>query len=158
MPLINKIEENMLDYCKSKFSANVIEKCFEDNDNFIKEHILDYFLENYKDNIIEILLDEYGNYIIQKALKLNSFYKKKLCDLINQKKNELKDINLNEFKYRGALKIITTNKELSNIISKPEKIKNNSNNNQAEHRNNFNNNRGKNKRGKKQYRGYNNKY
>ena len=161
-PLINKIEENLLDYCKSKYSANVIEKCFENNDNYIREHILQYLLINYKDNIIDILLDQYGIYIIQKALKLNSVYKSKLCEIINKKENELRNININEFKYRGILKIINSNKELGLIFSKTKENGtthtynyNNTINKEFEHRNN---NRCKNKRGKKNYRGNNSKY
>ena len=175
-PLVQKIEGNLLDYCKSEFSANVIEKCFENNDNFIREHILEYLLNHYKDKIIEILLDQYGIYIIQKAIKLNTIYKKKLCDIINQKENELKNIDLNDFKYRGILKIINSNKELGIIFSKSKgndmnNINNNYNNsnyynynghynynnNEAENRNS---NRGKNnKRGRKYHRGnkFNNK-
>ena len=162
IPLINKIEVNLLDYCKSKFSANVIEKCFENNDNYIREHILQYLLKYYKDNIIDILLDQYGIYIIQKALKLNSVYKHKLCEIINKKENELRNININEFKYRGILKIINSNKELGLIFSKTKDNGsantynyNNANNKEFEYRNN---NRCKNKRGRKNYRGNNNKY
>ena len=162
MPLINRIEINLIDYCKSKFSANVIEKCFENNENYIREHILEYLLKHYKDNIIEILLDQYGIYIIQKALKLNNVYKKKLCDIINQKQNELKNININDFKYRGILKIINTNKELGMIFSKTKENNNNSHNNKSNSYNNDvenrNNIRGKNKRGRKHYRGNNGKY
>ena len=169
IPLIKKIEDNLLDYCKSKFSANVIEKCFESNENYIKEYILESLLNRYKDNIIEILLDPYGIYIIQKALKLNSIYKKKLCDLINQKENELRNININDFKYKGIIKIINSIKELAMIFSKIKEYNNTTAykyNNQiiynnihycdeVEHRNN---NRGKNKRGRKNYRGNNGKY
>ena len=167
MPLIKKIKDNLLDYCKSKFSANVIEKCFENNDNYIKEQILESLLNRYKDNIIEILLDQYGIYIIQKALKLNSIYKKKLCDIINQKENELRNININEFKYKGIIKIINSVKEMAVIFSKVRTYNNsksyNYNNiaannyysNEVEHRNN---NRGKNKRGRKHFRGSNGKY
>ena len=167
-PLVKKIEENLLDYCKSKFSANVIEKCFENNDNCIREHILEYFLNHYKDNIIEILLDQYGIYIIQKALKLNSVYKKKLCDIINKKENELKKIDLNDFKYRGILKIINSNKELGLILTKNKdnninnsynkRYYNNYNgyynysNNEVENKKNYNN-KGKNKKGRKPYHG-----
>ena len=167
MPLIKKLEENILDYCKSKFPANVIEKCFENNDNYIRGHILEYLLKKYKDKIIEILLDEYGIYIIQKAINLNSFYKKELCDIITQNENELKNINLDEFKYRGVLKIINSNKELQMLLYK---IKGNNpntpnynnknkynnyyyNNKEGEYRNN----RGK-KRGRKNNRGRNDKY
>ena len=167
MPLIKKLEENILDYCILKFPANVIEKCFENNDNYIREHILEYLLKNHKDKIIEILLDEYGIYIIQKAINLNSFYKKELCDIITQNENELKNINLNEFKYRGVLKIINSNKELQMLLynikgNNPNtpnynnKNKYNNyyyNNKEGEYRNN----RGK-KRGRKNNRGRNDKY
>ena len=61
MPLINKIEFNLLDFCKSKYSANVIEKCFENKENYIREHILEYLLKNYKDKIIEILFKKLLN-------------------------------------------------------------------------------------------------
>ncbi len=176
MPLIKKIEDNLLDYCKSKFSANVIEKCFENNENYIKDHILECLLNRYKNNIIEILLDQYGIYIIQKALKLNPVYKKKLCDIINLKENELRSININDFKYKGIIKIINSIKELSMIFSKvKDNYSNNNNidfnynnqNNYNNYNNNYyntnenenkNNNRTKNKKGKKYYRGNNSKY
>ena len=147
MPIISKIEENFLDYCKSKFSANVIEKCFENNDNFIKEHILEYFLNNYNENIIEILLDQYGIYIIQKALNLNDIYKKRLFEIIAQNESELRKINLNEFKYRGVLKIINSNKELKNLLFK---AKDDGNHNKKYK---YYNNKEKYKKGKKYYKG-----
>ena len=147
MPIIFKIEENFLDYCKSKFSANVIEKCFENNDNFIKEHILENFLNNYKENIIEILLDQYGIYIIQKALNLNDIYKKRLFEIIAQNESELRKVNLNEFKYRGVLKIINSNKELKNLLYKD---KDDGNHNKKYK---YYNNKEKYKKGKKYYKG-----
>lgn len=147
MPIILKIEENLLSYCKSKYSANVIEKCFENNDNFIKEHILEHFLNNYKDNIIEILLDPYGIYIIQKALNLNDAYKKRLFEIITQNEYELRKINLNDFKYRGVLKIINSNKELQTLIFK---AKDEGNHNKKYK---YYNNKEKYKRGKKYYKG-----
>ena len=184
MPIIKKIEENLIYYCKCKFSANVIEKCFENKENYIREHFLEYLLNHYKDNIMEILLDQYGIYIILKALKLNSIYKTKLYQIISQKENEIKNINLNDFKYKGILKIINSNKELSMIFFKAKESNDNNvanntngynnnfnintfnnnnfqynnhitNNNYFGNRNNLNNNRGKNKRGKKNFRGNN---
>ena len=147
MPIILKLEANLLNYCKSKYSANVIEKCFENNDIFIKEHILEYFLNNYKENIIEILLDPYGIYIIQKALNLNDAYKKRLLEIIAQKENELRKINLNDFKYRGVLKIINSNKELKTLLYKSK--------DDGNHNKNYKyfNNKEKYKRGKKNYKG-----
>ena len=40
LPILNKIEESMLDLCKSKYSANVIEKCFENGDNITRENVI----------------------------------------------------------------------------------------------------------------------
>ena len=176
LPIISKIEENMIDLCKSKFSANVIEKCFENSDNIIREHILNYLLENYSEYIIDILLDQYGIYVIQKALKLkNSIYRNKLIQIIYSKEKELKNIDFSDYKYKNILKTINSHKELGDIFSKIIKINNNKNNiekNQYENNNenNYNNkgednrndyynyNRGKNKRGRKYYRGNNNRF
>ena len=125
MPIIKKIEDNLIYYCKSQFSSNVIEKCFENNENYVKEYILGYLLTHYKDNIIELLLNPYGIYIIQKALNSNSTYKIKLCEVIKEKSNELKNINLNDFKYKEIVKIINSSKELGKFF---EKSKDNNNN------------------------------
>ncbi len=176
LPIILKIEENFVDFCKSKFSANAIEKCFENSDDKIKEHILNSFLQNYSENIIDILLDHNGIYVIQKALKIkNSINKNKLVELINGKEKELKNINFGDYKYKNILKIINSNKELGETLGKIIKINNNNNNeiNNNEKNNNkydnvgeidnrnehYNyNNRGKNKRGRKNYRNNNNRY
>ena len=164
MPLIKKLEENLVEYCKSKYSANVIEKLFEFNDNNIKEYILEYLLNNIKEKIIEILLDECGVYIIQKAIKLNTTHKNKIFEIINQNINELKKIDLYEFKYRGVLKIINSNKELEKLLYKTQTNNGdicNYNNKYKAHYNNDieykNNNRNK-KRGRKYNRGKFNKY
>ena len=125
MPIIKKIEDNLIYYCKSQFSSNVIEKCFENDENYVKEYILEYLLSHYKDSIIELLLNPYGIYIIQKALNSNSSYKIKLCEVINEKSNELKNINLNDFKYKEIVKIINSSKELGKFF---EKSKDNNNN------------------------------
>ena len=168
-----KIEENLVDYCKSQFSSNAIEKCFENSENMIREHILNSLFKNNSDNIIDILLDNHGIYVIQKALKINnSFYKKKLCEIINKKENELKNINFGDYKYKNVLKTINSNKELGEILGGIIKnnINNNINNYEKEINNKDNirfenkydffnyNNRGKNKRGRKNLRGNNNKY
>lgn len=118
MPIIKKIEDNLIYYCKSQFSSNVIEKCFENGENYVKEYFLEYLLSHFKDNIIELLLNPYGIYIIQKALNSNSIHKIKLCEVINEKSNELKNINLNDFKYKEIVKIINSSKELGKIFFK----------------------------------------
>ena len=124
-------------------------------------------INKYKDHIIELLLDKYGIYIIQKALKINSIYRAKFYEIINSKKDELKGIDLNEFKYRGALKVLNSFKDFEfqnqNNINKDNDNNYNNNNNynpnynnfhnyNADYRNNHNNKR-KNKRGRKNYRG-----
>ena len=165
-PIIKRIEDNLIVLCKNKFSANVIEKCLENGDNFIKEYLLNCIINKYKDHIIELLLDKYGIYIIQKALKINQIYRAKFYDLINAKKEELKGIDLNDFKYRGALKVLNSFKDFepknqNNINDDNNRNYNNNNYNtnynnfhnyNADYRNNYNNKR-KNKRGRKNYRG-----
>jgi SOS response regulatory protein OraA/RecX len=62
--IINKIYNKISFFSTQKFSSNVIEKCFEDNE--IKNKIIEYLLIN--DNFKNILLNNYGNYVCQKAL------------------------------------------------------------------------------------------
>ena len=163
-PIIKKIENNLISICKYKFSANVIEKCLENGDNYLKQYLLECILNKYKDNIIELLLDQYGIYIIQKAIKLNSFYRNRFYDIIKEKRAELNNIDLNEFKYRGAQKVLNSFKDLD-LFSQyqnpiypdinnnfTENYNNNYNNYNPEYRNNHNNKR-KNKRGRKNFRG-----
>ena len=162
-PIIKRIEDNLIDICKMKFSANVIEKCLENGSDFIKEYLLECILNKYRVHIIELLLDKYAIYIIQKALKINTHYRNKFYEIIKEKKDELKDIDLNDFKYRGAQKVLNSFKDFEiknqNNINKDNNNNNNFNGNynnfynyNADYRNNYNNKR-KNKRGKKNFRG-----
>ena len=165
-PLLKKIEETMLDLCKSKFSANVIEKCFENEDNISREFLMKALINLSSDKIIKILLDNYGIYVIQKALKYpNKNYRNKIIELILERKNELSNINFNDYNYKVIQKVINSNRELSEIFSKINNIhlENNFQENEDKmNKNYFNHNnynyRGKNKRGKKFYRGYKNNY
>ena len=161
-PIIKRIEDNLIDICKMKFSANVIEKCLENGSDFIKEYLLECILNKYRDHIIELLLDKYAIYIIQKALKINTHYRNKFYEIIKEKKDELKDIDLNDFKYRGAQKVLNSFKDFE-IKNQNNINKDNNNNNfngnynnfynyNSDYRNNYNNKR-KNKRGKKNFRG-----
>ena len=165
--IIKKIEDNLIDICKNKFSANIIEKCLENGDNYINQYLLDCILNRYREHIIELLLDKYGIYIIQKAIKINSFYKNKFYEIIKEKKDELKNIDLNDFKYRGVQKVMNSFKDLELFHHNQNMINNDSNNNinnyignynnfynsNSEYRNNYNNNKRKNKRGRKNFRG-----
>ena len=173
-PIILKIEENMIDLCKSQFSANVIEKCFENSEIIVRDHLLDSLTKNDAEKIIDISLDQFGIYVIQKALKLkNSIYKKKLIEIINSKEKIIKNINFSEYKYKNILKTINSHKELMEVFSKMiniNNINNNNDKNQKKENNNNNNynekgndnrneyynyNRGKNKRGRKNHKNNN---
>ena len=46
LPLINKISENIIDLCKYKNSANVIEKCLENTLNLPRENLIKALLQN----------------------------------------------------------------------------------------------------------------
>ena len=161
--IIKKIEDNLISICKFKFSANVIEKCLENGDNYIKEYLVGCILNRYKEHVIELLLDQYGIYIIQKGIKLSAFYKNKFFEIINEKKNELNNIDLNDFKYRGAQKVLNSFKDFGLYSQNPTSNNKDLNNNftgnymnfnkyNIDYRNNLNNKR-KNKRGKKNFRG-----
>jgi hypothetical protein len=164
LPIIQKIEDNLISICKYKFSANIIEKCLENGENFVKEYLLNCLLNRYHENIIELLLDQYGIYIIQKAIKYNSFYRNRFYEIIKEKGELLKNIDLNDFKYRGAQKVLNSFKDLDLFSQNQNTINRDSNNNSGNHNNNFHNynnndyrnnynNKRKNKRGRKNYRG-----
>ena len=166
LPLLKKIEETMLELCKSKFSANVIEKCFENGENISREFLMKALINLSSDKIMKILLDNFGIYVIQKALKYpNVNYRNKIIELILEKRNELSNINFNDYNYKIIQKVINSNKDLSDIFSKINNIYLDNNYQDKEDRMNKNysynnnyNNRGKNKKGKKYYKGYNNNY
>ena len=168
LPILKKIEESMLDLCKSKYSANVIEKCFENGDNISREHLIKALINLNSDKIIQILLDNFGIYVIQKALKYpNANYRNKIIELILAKSNELSNINFNDYNYKIIQKVINSNKDLSEIFSKLKNVNINIDDNHQEkedkmnkyysYNNNYNN-KGKNKKGKKFYKGYNNNF
>ena len=117
LPIIIKIEENIVNFCFSKYSASVIEKCFEKSENLIRNHILDFLFNNHSNRLVDILFNKYGVYIILKATKTqNEKYKNKLIEIINKSDNEIKFIfNSNENNFRNILKIIHKYKELEDI-------------------------------------------
>ena len=119
LPIIIKIEENLVNLCKSKFSANAIEKCFEKSDNIIRNHILDTLFNKYNDKIIDILFNRYGIYVILKAARTqNGKYINKLIDIFNRNIQELKFIiNSNTKNSRKILKIVHSHKELDDIYN-----------------------------------------
>jgi len=52
LPLVNKIEENILEYSKMKYSSSVIEKCFEKGKIEISEHMLKFLLDKHSNSIM----------------------------------------------------------------------------------------------------------
>ena len=108
LPIILKIEENIISFCFTKYSANVIEKCFEQSENIIRNHILDFLFKYHSNRIVDIMFNNYGIYIILKAIKSqNGKYKNKLIDIINKSDKELKCIiNSNSNNYKNILKIM----------------------------------------------------
>ena len=97
-----------------KFSANVIEKCFENSTEEIKSKIIISMLRknNY---LIELLMDQYGNYVVQKALLVTKgdLYMKMLT-IISKGINELKQA---AFGNKLIVKLINTHQELGNMIA-----------------------------------------
>ena len=72
LPIIKKIEENIVDYCKNIFSSSVIEKCFEKNETKIGEIFIKSLLEKHPNDILNILLNSHGRYIIKKSLNFDN--------------------------------------------------------------------------------------
>ena len=94
LPIINKIEDNIVDYCKCKFSASVIEKCFERGDPEISGHIIKYLFDNHFDSIIDILINPFGFFVIKKSLKIqDENYKRKIIQFIWSNRDKLFQTN-----------------------------------------------------------------
>ena len=85
LPLIIKIEKNLVDYCKCKYSASVLEKCFEKGDEKISEHFLNYLIDNHPDDIINISANQFGFYIIKKSFYIQNVVIKQKIYAILQK-------------------------------------------------------------------------
>ena len=117
LPIILKLEENIINLCFSKYSANVIEKCFEQSENIIRNHILDFLFKYHSNRVINIMFNKYGIYIIIKAIKSqNGKYKNNLINIFNNSSRELKYIiNSNLSNCKSILKIIHKYKELDDV-------------------------------------------
>ena len=117
LPIILKLEENIINLCFSKYSANVIEKCFEQSENIIRNHILGFLFKYHSNRVIDIMFNKYGIYIIIKAIKSqNGKYKNNLINIFNNSSRELKYIiNSNLSNCKSILKIIHKYKELDDV-------------------------------------------
>ena len=118
LPIIKKIEENILYYCKKKYSSSVIEKCFERGDKEISEHMINYLLDNYSNSIIDLLVNPYGFYVIKKSLNIkNKNLRKKMIKIIISNLDKIHNKNI-------ANKIISgfsEQKEFAELFNKNNK-------------------------------------
>ena len=116
LPIIKKIEENIVDYCKSPYSSSVIEKCFELGEPKISEHMIEYLLENHLNSLIDIIDNSFGFYIIIKALKINNkqLKEKILRNIINNIGKIKISNNMNKIVYNLSVE----DRELFDILRK----------------------------------------
>ena len=92
LPIINKIKENMVDFCTNKFSSSVIEKCFEKNERRIGELFIKCLFEQHANDVIGILLNSYGKYVIKKACNFeNKLFRNMISKTIIGKLNQMKE-------------------------------------------------------------------
>jgi hypothetical protein len=120
LPLIKKIEENILEYSKMKYSSSVIEKCFEIGNIEISEHILKFILDNHSNSIADLLSNEYGFYIIKKSLHIKKKYlKEKLIKIIVNNLDKLNDINIVN---KVTTSFSSEHKDFSDILFEKNKV------------------------------------
>ena len=114
MAPVRLIGENILYFGKQKFSANVLEKCFENSTTRIQFYFANEIIKD--ESIVEdLLLDPYGNYVIQKsliALKNENYYK--MLRIIANNTNKIKKKN---FGNKLIAKLLVSHKEFGNIIA-----------------------------------------
>ena len=117
MPILLKIEENLINFCTSKYPASVLEKCFENSDNMIRNHILEYLFNNCSNKILDIFFNNHGIYVILKAsITQNGKYKNKLISVFNENVDNLKkELTFNSKKCKKILKLARKYKDLEDI-------------------------------------------
>ena len=81
LPIIIKIEKNLVNLCMTKYPSIALENCLENSENFITNHIIDSLLLNNSNNLINIFFNDYGIYVLLAASKCkNGIYKEKIKD------------------------------------------------------------------------------
>ena len=117
MPIPLKIEENLINFCTSKYPASVLEKCFENSDNTIRNHILEYLLNNCCNKILDIFFNNQGIYVILKAsITQNGKYKNKLISIFNENVDNLKkELKKKKKKCKKILKLTRKYRDLEDI-------------------------------------------
>jgi hypothetical protein len=92
--ILNDIFKNIVKYSNQKFASNVVEKCFELNNEF-SEKIINEILK--KENFNKMLLDNYGNYVVQKAInKTESEIQDKFLKMIVENVHDLEKVNFGQ--------------------------------------------------------------
>lgn len=83
--MYNMIYEDFYNFCKGKYSSNVIEKFFDIKNIHIVNYIARNMLQN-KPKFIELICNKFGNFIIQKILNsfVNTYLKEQIISLINE--------------------------------------------------------------------------
>ena len=94
LPIIRKIEENIVEYCKCKNPASIIEKCFERGDPKISCHLIKYLIDNHSNSLKEIIYNPYGFYVIKKSILIqNKEIKEYIMRAIIENIDKIKEIN-----------------------------------------------------------------
>ena len=127
LPIMIKMEQNIINLCISKYPASLLEKCFEKSDNMIRNHMLEYLFNHCGNKIFDIFFNKYGIYVILKAAKTqNGKYKNKLISVFNENIDNLKqEIAFNINKCKNILKIAKKYRDLDDICKIIESIINN---------------------------------
>ena len=114
LPIIEKLEENIVNYCKLKNSASVIEKCFEKGDPKISEHIINCIIDNHSKNIPDIVYNPFGFFIIKKSMLIqNKNIKERIMKAIIDNFDQLKATNNG----RKIIEFLSTDyKEFNNLL------------------------------------------
>ena len=117
LPIILKMEQNLINLCTSKYPASVLEKCFENSDNMIINHILEYLFNNGGNKMFDIFFNKYGFYVILKvSITQKGKYKNKLISILNENVDNLKqNLTLNIKACKKILKISRKYRELEDI-------------------------------------------
>jgi hypothetical protein len=112
--LTDLIGNNIVYLGKQKYSANVLEKCFENSNMNIQMKFADKILER-KDNVEELVLDTFGNYVIQKCLLI--LKGDKYNEMLHIIAGQLSKIKQQPFGNKLISKLLVTHKIFGNIIS-----------------------------------------
>ena len=114
MEILNQILPHLIKICKTKYSSNAIEKCFEFHFEEIHNVIVSKICE-CNNNIKDLIMDPYGNYIIQKALCVcNKKHYDQIISIIGANTEKIKKLN---FGFKLITKLLTQHKSLANYIN-----------------------------------------